>query len=214
MKPVFQMPFMCNQEWRASTANPGDPDNSIVLVLPSGATAGQPVFASAGGTVVSVHEDTVCIKHTGAWFTWYEGLDGQIAVAVGQAVVRGQRLGRIASTAVPRLRYWQQDPAGDDVRITFDNQEIIVHAGTPQLVQRIVSRNCPAGIVVKKITGGATATCTEGAGLRATVTGQNTYTDVETTSHGAWVGAKAASTAKLLPGNIIVEEGSEIFPHA
>ena len=55
MKPKFQMPFMYRQTWRASTYDGHAPDqDSIDLLRFSGGknvSHGEPVFASADGTV-------------------------------------------------------------------------------------------------------------------------------------------------------------------
>ena len=56
MKPKFQMPFMYRQTWRASTYDGHAPDqDSIDLIRFSAGknvSLGEPVFASADGTVV------------------------------------------------------------------------------------------------------------------------------------------------------------------
>ena len=60
MKPKFQMPFMYRQTWRASTYDGHAPDqDSIDLIRFSGGknvSLGEPVFASADGTVVEAHD--------------------------------------------------------------------------------------------------------------------------------------------------------------
>ena len=93
MKPVFQMPFMCHQTWMASTYDGHAPDqDSIDLRRFKGASnisAGEPVFASADGTVVEAYDthrkkppygSVVTIDHDGVWKTQYVHLNDALAI--------------------------------------------------------------------------------------------------------------------------------------
>jgi murein DD-endopeptidase MepM/ murein hydrolase activator NlpD len=64
-----------------------------------GAPAGSPVRAAAAGTVAAITQDTnavpiVVIRHEGGLLTVYAGVDG-ITVARGDAVTRGQAIGKV-----------------------------------------------------------------------------------------------------------------------
>jgi murein DD-endopeptidase MepM/ murein hydrolase activator NlpD len=64
-----------------------------------GAPAGSPVRAAAAGTVAAITQDTnavpiVVIRHEGGLLTVYAGVDG-INVARGDAVTRGQQIGKV-----------------------------------------------------------------------------------------------------------------------
>ncbi|HEU4881204.1 MAG TPA: M23 family metallopeptidase [Longimicrobium sp.] len=221
MKPKFQMPFMCHQKWRASIplSSLTVPSNTIILDLVTGAKVEIPVFASFGGTVAAAGNlaggGEVTLKHADGFVTEYGNLNTMI-VQMGQQVVRGQKLGSVGNTTTtPRLRYSQKDSTANAIPVEFDGQAIAVHLGAKKPdgtfpTQELVSKNCPIGITEKVVTGGATATCTEGAGLRATATCENTYTKIEINVHGPWVGAKATSKAKFPPGSVAVENGHEI----
>jgi len=227
MKPKFQMPFMCNQKWRAGTRQTHSPNpNSIDLWRVDGANAGQPVFASAAGTVVEAFDtnsetkpygSVVTIDHGDGWKTQYVHLNDQLSVAKDQTVVRGQKIGLVGdiSGIGPHLHYVQLKD-GTAVRVTFNGTEIGVHAGAmkpdgsyPQ--QDLVSANCPAGASMKAIPGGNSATCTEGAGVRATLMCVNTYTEIENARHGPWVGAKGTSTVKCLVNEKASDADFEIY---
>ena len=93
MKPKFQMPFMYRQTWRASTYDGHAPDqDSIDLIRFSAGknvSLGEPVFASADGTVVEAHDtksesppygSVVTIKHDNEWKTQYVHLDDALSV--------------------------------------------------------------------------------------------------------------------------------------
>ena len=69
------------------------------------AEAGTPVYAAAAGTVYTVYEDeamgtTVVIRHEGGYVTCYASLDKDVAVAAGEPVELGQKLGCVGETAL------------------------------------------------------------------------------------------------------------------
>jgi hypothetical protein len=215
MKPVFQMPFMCSQTWRASTYQNHSPDSdSIDLMRFSGASnisLGEAVFASADGTVkeaydtndipdVAPYGSVVTIDHGDSWKTQYVHLNDALSVKKNDKVVRGQRIGSIAKVAGldPHLHYVQMknDKA---VRVTFNGVAIGVHAGAKKAdgtfpTQNLTSANCPTGITKKVLDNGTSATCKKGAGLRATVKCLIPKLDKVVAKHGSWVGAKGTST--------------------
>ena len=94
MKPLFQMPFMCHQTWRASTRDEHAPDpDSIDLIRFEGASnisAGETgLRLSPDGTVVEVYDtdseappygSVVTIDHDGVWKTQYVHLNDALSV--------------------------------------------------------------------------------------------------------------------------------------
>ena len=69
------------------------------------AEAGTPVCAAAAGTVYTVYEDetmgtTVVVRHDGGYVTCYASLDKEVAVAAGDPVKLGQKLGCVGTTAL------------------------------------------------------------------------------------------------------------------
>ena len=69
------------------------------------AEAGTPVYAAAAGTVYTVYEDeamgtTVVIRHEGGYVTCYASLAKDVAVAAGEPVELGQKLGCVGETAL------------------------------------------------------------------------------------------------------------------
>ena len=212
MKPLFQMPFMCHQTWRASTRDEHAPDpDSIDLLRFKGASnisAGEPVFASADGTVVEAYDtdsedppygSVVTIDHDGVWKTQYVHLNDALSVKKDDKVVCGQRIGSVGSIAglAPHLHYVQMKN-GKAGRVAFDGVAIGVHAGAKKPdgtypTQNLTSANCPTGITKKILDNGTSATCKKGAGLRATVKCFIPKLDKTVTKHGPWVGAKGTS---------------------
>jgi murein DD-endopeptidase MepM/ murein hydrolase activator NlpD len=221
MKPVFQMPFMCHQTWRASTYQNHSPDSdSIDLKRFSGSTnisAGEQVFASADGTVVEAYDtndstdpppygSVVTIDHGDSWKTQYVHLNDALSVKKDDKVVCGQRIGSVGTIAglEPHLHYVQMKN-GNAVRVTFNGTAIAVHAGAKKPdgtfpTQNLTSANCPTGITKKVLDNGTSVTCKKGAGLRATVKCFIPKLDKTVTKHGSWVGAKGTSKVQC-PGS-------------
>jgi len=226
MKPLCQMPFMYHQQWRASTYDGHYPDqDSIDLSLVDVSSAGQPVFASAGGTVIEAHDtnaetrpygSVVTIDHGDGCKTQYVHLDDQLSVKVKQTVVRDQKIGLVGTVAglTPHLHYVQMKD-GKAVRVTFNGVAIGVHAGAKKPngtypTEVLISNNCPTGITVNGIARGSSVTCKAGAGVRATVTCENLHTHKEVTRRGPWVSANATSKVNGVPGQLITDQGYEI----
>ena len=219
MKPKFQMPFMYRQTWRASTYDGHAPDqDSIDLIRFSGGknvSLGEPVFASADGTVVEAHDtkgesppygSVVTIKHDDEWKTQYVHLDDALSVKNNDKVVRGQRIGSVGN--IPNLEHhlhYVQIQNGKAVRVTFDGAAIGVHAGAKKPdgtypTQNLKSNNLPTGITKKSLDNGASVTCDRGAGLRVKLTSFFPKLNKKITKHGPWVGAKGISKAHI-PGS-------------
>lgn len=110
-RPVFQMPFRCDQEWRGSAwwyydGHEHSPLRSVDWNQGSGNDdKGLAVLASSGGTVLhagphpSGYGNMVLIGHGDGWRTRYAHLlDGSVAVRKDQAVNRGQLIGRVGQS--------------------------------------------------------------------------------------------------------------------
>ncbi|MFD0206497.1 MULTISPECIES: M23 family metallopeptidase [Saccharothrix] len=141
--PAFQLPFPCNQVWEGQTRTSHSPANAVDFNRAN--DLGDPVVASAGGTVTRV-ENTgstsygrwIEIGHGGGWRTRYAHLSVQ-RVSVGQAVRRGQRIGDVGSTGGstgPHLHF-EQLLNGVPQRIVFNGSQIF-YWGT----RNYTSRNC------------------------------------------------------------------------
>ncbi len=112
LAPSFQLPFPCGQVWAGQTRSNHSPVNSIDFNRTD--DIGDPVVAAAGGTVTRVANEGnvsygrwVEIDHGGGYRTRYAHLNSQ-AVALGQAVSKGQKLGTVGSTggsSGPHLHY-------------------------------------------------------------------------------------------------------------
>jgi hypothetical protein len=228
MEP-FQMPFMNSQKWRASTYDGHAPDqDSIDLLRFNGSSnnisAGEPVFASAAGTVVEAfgtsdksppYGSVVTIDHGGGWKTQYVHLNDVLSVQKGDDVVRGQKIGKVGqiSGLAPHLHYVQLKE-GNAVRINFNGIPINVHAGAKKPdgtypKQDLVSANTPVGIK-QKVGSGQSVTCAQGAGLRASVTCVNIHTQEDYTKNGPWVGAKATSSVQCAASDTTLEKSYDI----
>lgn len=146
-RPDFQLPLPCGQTWEASTYGGHWPDSdSIDLGRWDGSTNisdGEPILASAPGTVLQVFDDAVAsspdhgnaiyIDHGGGWVTHYLHLQEPPTLAVGDFVARGQQLGRVGQTGgangESHLHYTQLAD-GAAVRAAFDGVLVGAHAGT------------------------------------------------------------------------------------
>ena len=80
-------------------------DCTVIAGVDIAAEAGTPVYAAAAGTVYTVYEDeamgtTVVIRHEGGYVTCYASLAKDVAVAAGEPVELGQKLGCVGETAL------------------------------------------------------------------------------------------------------------------
>ena len=109
-RPMFQMPFACGQTWEASTYSSHWPDqDSIDLGQWTAADAnmsqGEPVLATADGTVLKVFTDDaggnrVYLDHGDGWVTHYLHLEQLPPLTKGQAVAQGEQ-SAVSATAAP-----------------------------------------------------------------------------------------------------------------
>src|SRR5688572_21270702 len=130
-RPAFQMPFACGQTWEASTYDGHWPDqDSIDLGQWSASDAnvskGEPVLASADGTVLDVFttsggEVRVYLDHGGGWVTHYIHLEQVPPLSKGQRVAQGEQIGRVGNTGTEAYHlHYSQLADGAAVRIAFD----------------------------------------------------------------------------------------------
>ncbi|MEV0317385.1 choice-of-anchor P family protein [Streptomyces sp. NPDC050658] len=115
--PDFRMPFTCGQTWEMGTYKghnpdpngPNQDDKRLDMFQVGGDTAGQPVLASAAGTVhyVEASVGLVHIDHGNGWFTQYLHMNDR--VAEGTKLEAGDRVGTVGKvgTGVEHLHYQQ-----------------------------------------------------------------------------------------------------------
>jgi hypothetical protein len=128
--PSFQMPFPCGQVWEGQTRTNHSPANSVDFNRVN--DDGDPVVASAGGTVSRVENEGsvsygrwIEIDHGAGWRTRYAHLSVQ-RVSVGQQVSKGQLIGNVGSTGGstgPHLHY-EQRLDGSAVKIVLNGTQI------------------------------------------------------------------------------------------
>ena len=192
--PAFQMPFPCNQVWEGQTRTNHSPANSVDFNRAN--DDGDPVVASAGGTVTRV-ENTgstsygrwVEIDHGSGWRTRYAHLSAQ-AVSVGQSVRMGQRIGNVGSTGGstgPHLHY-EQRLNGADQQIRF-NGSVILYWGT----RSYTSRNSCSGVTGTVGTdSGSSVTIRSGPGTQ--------YAAVGSVANGATVTISCQARGETITG--------------
>lgn len=197
--PRFQLPFPCGQVWAGQTRVDHSPPPSVDFNRAD--DLGDPVVAAASGTVARVENlgstsygRWIEIAHVNGYRTRYAHLASQ-AVTVGQAVVRGQRIGTLGSTGGstgPHLHYEQRHD-GVIERAVFNGVPALYY-GT----KNYTSQNCEGagGVVGRVNTGGPAltirATASPGAaavgtvadGAQVTITCQSTGASV-TGTYGA-----------------------------
>ena len=152
-RPNFQLPFKCGQHWRFTTyANHNPEDAKIDFFYQDGETRGQPVLASAPGTVAKLLPEIGAVKidHGQRWTTMYNHMD-PIMVEVGQKVAQGEQIGRAGSidTGIPHVHYEQIYDADDDgfgsspseiVHPIIQGVEYSLHAGEEPIKES--TNNC------------------------------------------------------------------------
>ncbi|WP_165975098.1 M23 family metallopeptidase [Nonomuraea deserti] len=119
-RPDFRAPWPCKQI-RDYFHHSSEVSNAIDFNVAGSADLGTPALASAAGTVVSARSNggygnEVVVDHGGGWRTRVAHLN-TFSVAAGQAVARGQELGKVGSTgnsSGPHLHYEQ---IADGVRV-------------------------------------------------------------------------------------------------
>ncbi|MFD6181703.1 M23 family metallopeptidase [Streptomyces goshikiensis] len=107
--PSYQMPFNCGQSWLGSSRSGHSPSTLAIDWTHGSSTSGQPVLASADGTISIADTLTnsdgsyrsygkyVVIDHGGGWKTLYAHLN-DYNVTEGARISRGQQLGHVGNT--------------------------------------------------------------------------------------------------------------------
>lgn len=151
-KPAFQAPFPCGQKWDISTyANHGPDPDSLDMIRRNdegkNAALGQPVVASAAGTVVfdktwgsgdKEGERWVYIDHPGGWRTAYihqSDEPGQPRLAIGRKIAQGEIIGRTDKSGSPSVHqhYTQiKDPQEDAQALAGLDWQSVLRDGTAQ----------------------------------------------------------------------------------
>lgn len=105
----FEIPFRCDLDYWSATYGPipGHPNGhspySVDINRGSGnADHGDPVLASADGTVVDIYNptNTVTIRHEGNYYTSYTHMQ-KLLVSKNQRVRLGQKIGEIGDVGAP-----------------------------------------------------------------------------------------------------------------
>ncbi|MFD1146283.1 peptidoglycan DD-metalloendopeptidase family protein [Saccharothrix hoggarensis] len=193
--PAFQMPFPCGQVWEGQTRTGHSPANSVDFNRTN--DDGDPVVASAGGTVTRVaNEGTTSygrwieIDHGSGWRTRYAHLSAQ-RVSVGQSVRIGQQIGNVGSTggsSGPHLHF-EQRLNGVDQKIVFNGTQIY-YWGTRSYTSR---NSCTSGVTGTVGTdSGASVTVRSGPGTQ--------YAAVGSVADGATVTIRCQTRGETVTG--------------
>ena len=159
-RPLFQMPFACGQTWEASTYDGHWPNqNSIDLAMREddgdNISEGQPVLASAAGTVLEVGSDFdpsnvdgdpvfghyVFLNHGGGWKTYYLHLESQPPLTVGQSVAQGEQIGRTYNSGADAMHlHYTQVEDGDCGRNRVQRHSDLDEQGQRGVVRHVGQR--------------------------------------------------------------------------
>ncbi len=162
-RPLFQATFPCGQVWDASTYEGHEAQNNAIDLAEwkdkKVTSMGQPVLASAAGTVKSSYirksdgEYRIFIDHGGGWETHYIHMqvgDGNL-MKVGRRVAQGEQIGRTGDSGSPTIhQHYSQFRDGKGVRIRLNGAAIKTHAGNQASygtwgksnAEKIISLNC------------------------------------------------------------------------
>jgi hypothetical protein len=144
--PAFQLPFPCGQTWQGQTRTNHSPANAVDFNRTN--DSGDPVVASAGGTVSRVENEGntsygrwIEINHGSGWTSRYAHLSVQ-RVNVGQSVSRGQRIGDVGNTggSTGAHLHYEQRSGGSAVKIRFNGSQIYYWGS-----RSYTSKNCGGG---------------------------------------------------------------------
>lgn len=140
--PEYRIPFGCGEKWEANTREGHNPANSIDFRRgPAG--EGQPVTASADGTVTEVKDQgaehygkSIVIDHGGGGSTRYAHLSVQ-SVQEGQKVTSGQEIGKVGNTGNSQGAHlhYEQIKDAQVVKATFADAEV-VYIGNTQVTSQ------------------------------------------------------------------------------
>jgi hypothetical protein len=139
-RPLFQMPVPCGQTWDASTYADHWPDPDSIDIAErddngNNISEGEPVLASAAGTVLNVFttnngEHRVYLDHGDGWVSHYIHIEETPPLVVGQFVAQGEQIGRTSNSGADAVHiHYTQLSDGDAVRIKFNGTSIDTHAG-------------------------------------------------------------------------------------
>ena len=163
-RPDFQMPFTCGQQIMATTYSTHGPDPDSIDMWHLDAdkdnvSQGEPVLASADGTVTNVSKNgkdefQVFLDHGNGWSTQHKHLESLPPLSVGQRVAQGEQIGRLGNTGIQPIQYhlhYTQLEDGDPKRIQFNGSLIDTHEGNPDVFgawltksgELMTSYNCP-----------------------------------------------------------------------
>jgi len=160
-RPFFQMPLACGQTWEASTYDGHWPDQDSVDLgewspQDTNMGHGEPVLASADGTVLNVFTDLpagdirVYLDHGGGWVTHYIHLESVPPLTIGQHVAQGEQIGRVGNSGTEEYHlHYTQLADGNAVRIAFNGTLIDTYAGNLASYdtwgngEKLTSANCP-----------------------------------------------------------------------
>jgi peptidase M23-like protein len=133
--PTFKVPFPCGQTWSGQTRTGHSPANAVDFNRTN--AAGDPVVASAPGTVITVRNlgDTsygryVVVDHGGGYTSYYAHLSS-FSASVGEQVSYGEVIGYVGTSgnsSGPHLHY-EQRSGGSAVRVRF-NGTLALYWGT------------------------------------------------------------------------------------
>jgi hypothetical protein len=156
-RPLFQLPFACNEVWWLKTY-PGHDNYDIDMTPESGAALNRPILASYAGTVLRAGWDNgggnyVRIDHGNGWNTLYLHMVEAPEVRAGQSVAQGQRLGRVGSTgnsSGPHLHY-EQLRDGAKVESWFNGSPSGITDDGSSAPRKVKSRNCGGGQQIDRV---------------------------------------------------------------
>lgn len=140
----FKLPFVCGETYTGTT-NPQHPYGAIDFNQDNNADDGDPVWASASGTVAQIYPTNgqVHIAHAGGWETVYAHM-ANISVSVTDPVAEGQYIGNISDVgnAVGAHLHYQQLANSLEQLAKFDG--VTYAYGTPITSTNCGSRAAPA----------------------------------------------------------------------
>lgn len=172
--PAFQMPFPCGQTWTGATRSDHSPTYAVDLNRTD--DLGDPVVASAGGTVITVRDlggtsygKYVVVDHGGGWTTYYAHLNS-FNVSVGQTVSRGTKLGTVGSSGGstgPHLHY-EQRLNGVVQKVVWNGSQIL-YFGSKSYTSK---NNCGSTVSGTVNTNGTNLNVRSGPGTSYSIVGQ------------------------------------------
>ncbi|HMR48655.1 MAG TPA: M23 family metallopeptidase, partial [Arachnia sp.] len=160
--PTFKAPFKCGQVWHASTygnevgTGHGPGEHAVDFnMYPHSAELGQPILASAAGTVTATGDvgygNRVTIDHGGGWTTYYGHLSS-ISVSKGAKIDAGAQIGIIGNTGTGNENndgvhlHFDQRLNGVYQWVAFDGKTISVGNSATASAPTITSTNgCASG---------------------------------------------------------------------